>query len=295
MANRRLLVILIIFVVLGGIAAAGGTIFVVRHVEVHFTNKLEFLAPYQQQLRAKFLTEIAPYANNRNILFGLDRDRITEVIENESEGGDYRVRVTNIEVHFPNRLVIRVRERYPVFQINMGGNERRVFDNQLRFVTTIPINRDIIDIGGQIVAPNLNELKLGQHLDDLFLDQDTYFAREQLLKINRLRSLGELFWTRNNYEDSLNHLFRTIIFHESHGNRLDMELVMRHAPTRVEIENIGGWETMEQVRESLNFRRMLSHIWDIREKMEIDTGLYIVYINASNTLVSRHTRPDFGG
>ena len=128
-------------------------------------------------------------------------------------------------------------------------------------------------------------------MDDLFLEDApySYHAREQLLRVARLREMAELFWFRSNYEDTLNHYFNTIEFHEASGGRLDMVLRMRRYATNVELLDIGGFNTMAEIRNSQGFRRMLTHIWNVRSRMYLHTGVYAVFIDDNNRLQSRHT------
>ena len=300
MTNKRLLVILIVFIVLGGIAAAGGTIFVVRDVEIRFANELQYLQDDEGALLNRFNHSTRNYTHGRNTLFGIDRSRITYIIENEDQGGDYRVRVTNIEVQFPNRLVITVRERYPVFQINIGAGQRKVFDNQLRFITSVQVREPIVNITGQINAPNIMSLQYGDHLDDLFVGANLeylkydrgfteYMAREQLLKVHRLRDSANLFMARHNYEDAFTHMFLAIEFEAGPNERVDMIFIMRDRNLQVEIWGIGGFHSIAQIQDNAVFRLLMAHAFERVEATHY-TGRFQVALVGGDVWLN-HTPP----
>ncbi|MCL2846822.1 MAG: hypothetical protein FWE38_03975 [Firmicutes bacterium] len=282
MANRRLLIVLIVFIAVAGLAIAGGSIFRVRTIEVRFTNTLDYIGePNRTAVQNSLATSIA-FQHGRSSLFGVDRTRIRTTIEAE----DFRVRVTNIEVRFPNIIRVSVRERYPVFEYRID-NRRLIFDSQLRYVVPgnqIPTNRNIIDITGQLGATPeyLSTLMPGDFFFDILGPADTEVA----LRARRLVEIADLFWARNNYEDSINHLFYSIEFpflSAAWANTEDMFLTRRGSgggPTNTFI-----W--IRGITHEGDFRRMLTSVWDVLEnRMTHYPGLYEVRIQAHNNRVA---------
>ncbi|MCL2569774.1 MAG: hypothetical protein FWE16_01030 [Firmicutes bacterium] len=282
MANRRLIAVLIVFIVLAGVMVAGGTIFRVRNIELSFANQLDYIENEQETLSN--LRSSINSVHGNNILFNVDRNFITETLEY----ADFRVRVTNIEVRFPNILRITVRERYPVFELDLG-NRQMIFDSQFRYVTserrgTAPL----IEIPVGMAPTDIDELERGGFIFDLEMEQSTR------LKFERKRDIADLFWARNNFEDSINNLFETIAF-EAVGTytsgpnvgmpRYVMILDRRDSPTIIEI--IG-------IRDQDLFRQKLTKVWFVMEyQMHHFPGLYRVYYNNGNIQVL--SPPPFGG
>jgi len=271
MASRRLLAVLIVFILVAAVAIAGGTIFRVRHVEIRFANELEYI--YDEIGTINQLRASVEFTMGRNSLFGVDESRIRQTIEEEN----FRVRVTNVESIFPSEIRITIRERYPVFRYNISATQSMFFDNQLRFVTrTMPAGRSTVNITGQLGFSPVG-LLLGEHLTEAIITE------AQLDRLHRLVGLAELFWARNNFEDSLNHLFYSMEF-QVHSGGVHMRLVRRDQTTR------GPSPTqiiMQDVGIELNFRRMLTHIWDVLENYSLHlVGTYSVWIASDGRVMS---------
>jgi len=271
MLSRRLLVVLIIFILLGGIGIASGQIFVVRHIEPVLVGLPEYIVN-----DARFYSDIKNslgFTQGRSILFSLDRDRVWNTVENV----DYRVRVTNVEALFPNRIRITMRERYPVFRFDYNG-QQMVLDSELRFVTTADVLTDerLVDITGQITYlrdRRVNgQIPLGTFMHEFFTpttDEEalTNLEREQLTRIERLRDLSELFfWNEDIFEDSLRHLFEDFSFH---GTNLMLQFRDDTPLNRIRIMDFTDGDLLIQ---------KIQLIWDVRTLVTHQYHEYIVEV-----------------
>jgi len=261
MLNKRLLIILIVFITLATVATIGGTVFVVRGINIRFTNTLEYLAADEPQIIHNLEQELN-FARGRSTIFSVNRGRIRRTIEEHEP----RIIVTNIEV-LPTRIEIRVRERYPVFEFQHGG-QRIVMDRHLRFVTRSQITtRSLIDITGQIAPPPASRIEIGDYLDHLFYGVETLEAEGYIARMNRLRLTAAIFWDGDTLEDALTHLFNAITFTSTQitpdpGGRFDMVLSIRrlYAPFGFS----GTSLHLMGVEDDNVFREMLRFTWDVR-------------------------------
>jgi len=274
MTHKRLLIILICFIVVAGAAVAGGTIFRVRNVEIRFTHDLWYLDSEIYWLNPA-MHQSLDFVVGRSSLFGVNRDRITQSIEET----DPRVRVTNIEVFAPNRLEVRVRERFPVFRF---GNY--ALDMDLRFVTSASVvdsrGEPLICITGQIELPQGTQLGIGDFLGDFFTEQD---IRENL-RIEMLLNKTSLLWGQGEglREDGQTRLISSIEFGYYLFAVPEMTLNFRN-----EDVNIVPYITtvrISDIREDYNFRAMLTHVWDVRAFLIQRTGHALVFVNNSGRI-----------
>lgn len=291
MLSRRLLVVLIIFILLAGIGIASGQIFVVRHIEPTFVNDLAYIRN-REHVYSQIRSSLG-FVQGRSILFSLDRDRVQNTIEDV----DYRVRVTNIEAVFPNTLRINVRERYPVFRFDYNG-QVLILDSQLRFVTDdlTYVNPDnLININNQLsFGTRINDhlvdgkIPTGTFLHDFLSNEDTLSPAEieQLVRIDRLRDLAELFfWANNLNEDSQVHLFSSFIFNHpdpdfSEPNNLYLKF-RNDDDTTIRIRNLN---------DSTRFIEKIQLVWDVWELLNLDAYHYIAefcYINNRVQVIGR--------
>ena len=259
-----------------GVVVIGATVFVVREHTIEFRNRVEYITN-PVEVRAQLNAAIHPYVFGSNILFNLDREQITEVIElNEP-----RVRVTNIEVHFPNRVEITIRERYPQFVYRRDGRVL-ILDGQLRIVDDRELPRSLIDISDQIDVP-VGDAQIGNYLFDYlpfaidgFIE---YNNQIQMTKMQRLIDAGMFFGGRGNYEDSLNHLFSTIEFCNLRGE-IDVRFVIREVATEGRIRNEIHMYNVEC--QELFFEKLASVMWALEQRPF--PGIYRVFQTESGRI-----------
>ena len=165
-----------------------------------------------------------PFTHRRNAIFGIDRARIRNTIEETNT----RVRYTNSEIRFPNRLEIRVRERYPVFQLHFADGEKTavmcgflrvldIFDVDVfeEFQET-KLSWPLIAIPDEIASGlTLGDLQVGAFLTDIEY-KGPY--------VGILQELAPFFARLSTYEDALCNIFESISFEGVPGN---IRLVMR--------------------------------------------------------------------
>ncbi|MCL2587629.1 MAG: FtsQ-type POTRA domain-containing protein [Firmicutes bacterium] len=262
MVARRLLIILVIFIVIGGLAIAGGQIFVVRHIDPTFANMRDYISDYDESTIQQSIRDELGFVRGRSILFSVDRDRIISTIEDV----DHRVRVTNVEAIFPNRLRITLRERYAVFAFSHGGYDM-VLDSQLRFVTEqANVSSQLIDINGQIQIPGNQTPVPGMFMYEFF--QGDYYNAHQLMRIARLSELSELFfWQQGMAEDSKVHLFEEFEF--QHGGT---ELFLRFR------DDVHTSIRIRGIENSALFLEKIELIWDVMELVEQEAYHYIAEV-----------------
>jgi len=273
MKNKRLLAMLIVFVFVASTAIMTGTVFVVRSYSISFRNSPEFITDPSATI-SRIRAAVNPYVEGRNILFGLDRAHITEEIEST----DPRVRVTNIEARFPNRLEITVRERYPQF-VYRGDGRTLILDSRLRIVDDRPLARNLIDISGEFYL-NVRTATIGTYLFD-YLPETTVHNRHYRTMMERLTNVPEFFYVRYNREDALNHLFSTIEFCTIRGE-LDVRLMISSAtiPGAIRTEIL-----VQGIEDEMQFFEMFRSVWHVKEEeARLFPGLYRVFITDEGTL-----------
>ena len=269
-----MLAMLITFVFVAGIAITTGTVFVVRSYSISFRNRLEYIQDGPAAI-SRLRSAISPKVDGRNILFGIDRQAIIEEIEST----DPRVRVTNIEARFPNRLEITVRERYPQF-VYRGDGRTLILDNHLRIVDDRPIARNVIDISGEFEL-NVRDAQIGNYLFNYIPEEITVRNYHYQTKMQRLLNVSQFFEVRENREDALNHLFSNITFCTMRGE-LDIRLLISSlaisGQVRTEI-------LIHGIEQDDSFFMMLQHVWHVKEQEARNfPGLYRAYFTEDGRL-----------
>lgn len=242
MRSKRLLAILIIFIILSGIAIIGGTVFIIKDIEINIVSpdfiKDEVISKQNMYLATQDV-------KGKSILFNLKKDDIKTKIENAEK----LVKVINIEAEFPSKVVIDVRERYPVFlcdKISSGGKmvildaEMRVLYSgitawegeysKLVSIKNTGINFDSFEIGDYAVG--LNE--------------------KSTEKIAQLQTVSKYFIGLGTNEDSITHLFNEITFIEdgilsgTYVMYLDVKPKQIGDDTKIKIisQNVAGFKSL---------------------------------------------------
>jgi len=159
-------------------------------------------------------------AKGKNILFGFERDTIREAIE----ASDPLIRVTNVEAKFPNKVEVKIRERYPVFYIESGVNfaildyEMHVISKDRTLKSPDGKYPDLIDISGQFTpADEFEKFELGDVLTSCV-------KIDEVQKVDTLIMMSKLFFSDSYTEADLRHLILTIDFD---GEFLQNSLVIK--------------------------------------------------------------------
>jgi hypothetical protein len=168
MRHKRLLVCLLLAIFVGGVVVSGAFVFRVSEISVTFTEISYKIIANEAEAEADCVSAAKGVAKGKNILFGLDRDKVKKEIER-----DPRVRVTNIEAKFPNKLDIKVKERFPIFVVSAQGRVA-ILDYELQVISTQPeasLNLGagvrLVDIGDQFELTNQFSLVVpGDNLED---------------------------------------------------------------------------------------------------------------------------------
>ena len=221
MKNKRLLVILVVFLVLGTLAVLGGVLFSIKRIDVRFHNELDYFvdanasaeekATQTKRLEDSILASLS-YLNGKNILLNMSSKKIKNKIE--SHEGDYqgfRLRVTNVRAEFPNRLVVTVRERYPVYRYTIGG-KTFVLDGGLR-VLDDRVPKDLVN--GVLTERRLIDLRdaLPEISNDGLSIGDWLTAKpEDAKKQEVIEKLVPFFAREQSFEDAITGIFWKIEF-----------------------------------------------------------------------------------
>jgi len=218
MKNKRLLVILLVFVILGGAAVSSALVFRVQKIEVVFMNETEYIADKNLAL-SSYTASAKKVAKGKNILIGLDRTKLKNEIEKDPQ---IRVNLNDIEAKFPNKLEIRVRERYPIYMFTHTPSGRTaIMDAELRIVTderdlakftARPEGFELINISGDKnrlaafdVTPDFVSFRVGDNISN-YID-DSHIKRAEHLIL-----MAQLFNAQDYKEDALCHLLQDIDF-----------------------------------------------------------------------------------
>ena len=261
MKNKRLLICLIVFILVSGLAVLGGTVFRVKTVEILFANEpeAEYIADDIEQTKANLRNAVS-FLQGKNILFDIDRAKIVS----EIESADRRIRWTNTEAKFPNKVVITVRERYPVFYYT-EGTTNFVMDATLRIVTNIMPDRTgkapLIDISDEFSAslPGLPSLHIGKELSDYLTDE------QDIVKAETLVDMMAFFAGGGYFEDSTRHLFDRIEFSTLRG---ELDLIIE----------VGSEIIIEIQDVEVDFADKLTNVWHTMEnECHNFPGLYQVF------------------
>jgi hypothetical protein len=205
MANKRLVVILLIFIFVAGIAISSVFVFRVQEIKAQFMDSPRLLTFGKAEFEKteivkteldKYVEEAASVARGKNIVFGVDREKITNIIQGENP----LVKVTNIEAKFPNRLEISIRERIPMYFVT-AFDKTAVLDYELQIIG------DDIEIDAIRLEYNYGLISLNNQFPDL----KTEFANfkvgdnlsmftESIVQIDTLVLMSRLLFNEKNFE-----------------------------------------------------------------------------------------------
>jgi hypothetical protein len=218
----------------------------------------------------------------KNILFNLDKDKITEIVENT----EIFLKVVNVKAEFPNRIVVDVRERYPVFlykdsadTIVMDAEMRVLYKNDFTGNRNNLSESDLTDIS--FIGSGTGGLLQGVLNKGDYAVGSSDSSKE---KINLIAFIPDFFASTGNYEASTIHQIRGVKFNppvegilsmrievkpEQHDTQ-DVRLIIMKAPGEDFAELFAMvWAVMVQPRpygeDSTGF------------KQASEAGVYVVY------------------
>ena len=280
MKNKRLLVILIIFLVLGTLAILGGTVFSVKSVTVRFHNKLDYFVDSttseQEQAAATARLEgdiegSLGYLKNKNILFNINKTKISTSIEEHEEIYEgFRLHVTNVKSVFPNKIVVTVRERYPVYTYTEGSNTV-VLDGSLRVLDKkMPVdNRRLVNIESAFPNVDVESLEIGEVLVSDFPERDAV-----------VKTLVPFFAEISSYEDAVIKIFSKVEFKYLLKDVTSSETVLSLVMTQWVDDPKDSPKNFFELRIidiEHNTKNKLVKIWQALEYFSSGAGVYEVY------------------
>lgn len=263
------MIILIIFIVLAGIAIIGGTVFKVRKIDIVFTHTTTLDKDgteriLQKKLGSDFL--------GKNILFNLDKAKITEVVENT----EIFLKVTNVKAEFPNRIVVDVRERYPVF-LYKDSADTFVMDAEMRILykNNFPIEKEneLIDIS--IVSGLLQStLNRGDYVKE---NENSSSGKLKLIDF-----IPRFFMGLGDYEAATTHQIRGVKFNPPVEGVIAMRIEVK--PEKHETEDV---HLVIMKAPGEDFAELFALIWAVMTrpapygtngfKQASQAGVYVVY------------------
>ena len=268
MKNKRLLIILIVFVCLGTVAILGGVVFTVKTIDISFLGKPDYFSGTEKAKLEDDIRETISFMYNKNILFQFDQKKIKSSIEDNDNF--FRIRIMNIEAHFPNRIEIRIRERYPVFKYTVDAAKTFVLDGQLRIIDNkIPTQengneRSLVDITEQIPTENLQEAVIGSYLKD-YLPESNNDAKE---RYDILFALMPFFAKNYSNEDAVSELFLSAeFFTEYSGSDSDFVFVLTQRVNNPHTEPERNFFVIEIWDAKIRFGDKLELVWYAREEI----------------------------
>lgn len=195
---------MVVLIILSGVAIIGGTVFVIKDIEI----KVVSTAFVDEETSKENMSAAVKDIKGKSILFNLDKDEIRTKIE----AAEKLVKVVNIMAEFPNKVVIEVRERYPVFvfnKVSSGGN-MVILDADMRVLYNDTTAWD----GDYDKLVDISETGV---LVDTFTvgDYASSGVEEDKEKIEQLQAVTKYFIGRGTHEDSISHMFNEILFIEN--------------------------------------------------------------------------------
>ena len=269
MLNKRLLAWLLVFVFIGGAILASALVFRVQDVRVHFAHTQTVFVD-KDEATDSFERIVTNVAGGRNIIIGLNRNRIIRAVEE----ADPRIRVRQIEARFPNRLNVRVQERFPMYFIQYGGLTA-ILDYQLQIVSN---ERRFVD-GGIDIGEGWRLIDISEQftLNKYFMtfeigDNLSQFAPYDVGRMETLILMSRLFFGQKIMEEEICHLVEKIDFNASDAPPNTMVMVLRDplrwtTSIRIEIRDFG-----------YNFNDKLARAWWVlQHETDYRQGILIVY------------------
>lgn len=289
--NKRFLAIALVFIIVGGVVISCSFVFRVQRIDPMFTNNPRLIIKrgielgggtvdsqsIENQALASYRTSALKVAKGKNILFGLDRNKIKSAIE----GGDPLVRVTNIEAKFPNRIEIKVQERYPMYYVQ-NGSSTAILDYELRILST---SADLIEYYGDLI--NLTPTANPQFE---FVEMDNFkFQYGENLKN----------FVKPDYKDRIDDLAKMVLLffgdgHPEHELRTLIELVDFNNPLDTMVIKLKKDPLVPEdfiriaIRDYKNrFAEKLTVVWKyVQEHTDYRNGMALVQEGVDGTLVA---------
>ena len=216
----------------------GGVLLSVDTVKVTFANDFDFFKRRgfeDDEVAESLRVSVLPVTMSKNNLFGISDKKVVNAIEGNEDFGS-RVRVTNIERKIFSTVVITVRERYPVYKLELGGGMTAVICGRL-YVLDILNAADFEELEDTASWPLIAmPPEVGSGLD---LDEDSIgtFITGAEAKSNYVEILEQLaphfarLGRLSSFEDAICNIFRSISFEDGGSRGLFLVMRSRSSPT----------------------------------------------------------------
>lgn len=180
MKKRRLLLVMIISLIFVLVLSFSSAIFELKTVDVVFVKNGQALPPSSEtiSIRQRILNET--FFDYGSSIFFVTNDKYTCQIEYNEP----KLKVLSSEKVFPNKLLIKVCSRQPVFYFSTANNAY-LLDSDFKILSIVPIEQFLMQTGGE-----LTEISFAK--DEREQDHFTFFSLNE-----NVLSCGE-FLTQNN-------------------------------------------------------------------------------------------------
>jgi hypothetical protein len=215
---------------------------------------------------AAYRDSVLKVAGGKSILFGLNRDKIKHSIED----ADPLVRVTNIEAKFPNRIEIKVQERYAMYYVT-NNNSTAILDYELRILSVDPT---LVGYYGDLINltpeenPQFEFVDMDNFIFSVGKNLKNFVTDEFKDEIDDLIFMAELFFGDSHRESELRALIDFIEFDrplQSMVIKLKKDPLMQLDFINIEIR---GYKT--------RFAEKLTAVWSFVQTTDYRSGWAMV-------------------
>jgi hypothetical protein len=135
--SRGKLIVIILLSIILVVIVLNSTVFTIQKVDVQFENQTKV---YSSSDSAKLIAENS-ISLGQNIIFASKKD-MTNIVERKNA----YAKVINIEKVFPNKIIIHIIEREPVFCVSMQDSRYAILDGDLKVLDVKDIKGTLIDL-----------------------------------------------------------------------------------------------------------------------------------------------------
>jgi transcriptional regulator of acetoin/glycerol metabolism len=235
-------------------AVIGGTVFVIKEVEINFISAESFTN--EEESKENMLSKI-DYLKGKSILFNVNENEIRSKIESAEK----LIKVKNIKAEFPNKIIIDVRERFPVYKYTFMGTTM-ILDTEMRILYKDPNawkdESELTDISDAGIS--LNPADVG--------DFATGATAVSIKKIEQLNIVSNYFSAQGTQEAGRTHMLRKITFDDDNSASDMLRMVIEMKPQSV----LADTKITIITQGDEDFARLLAFVWATVENPLIYDG-----------------------
>lgn len=278
--NKRLLIIFSTFCLILFLSLFSSQLFKLKTVEINFYDcsniKVTNINSNNVFNTQKKVEEVLQSANfdYGNLVFLIDKNYYAPVLERKNP----YLKLRNIQIKFPNKLVVNVSERKPYFYINSSCNIYLI-DADFKLLEIIPEQQVLLD-NNNILQSLMEITVLSQQGDNTdffnFFDvlPSVYEVGQNLMENNTVLScIAFLPEILNNYIENMNSqnsiVFEKLILQEKSSNVVNLKLVTSSS------SSFGASLLVENI--FLNFNNKLNKLLNAFNSLKISEPIKCTY------------------